>query len=98
MHFLRKRGVSLGDELLGEVIHLTEGCTQCQVRHQVLLSIECEHICRLLLIGWIDEQGPAGHGLHVGVLCANIDVDGIRIQLVIVAVHALELVEIEMLT
>ena len=64
----------------------------------MLLSIECEHICRLLLIGWIDEQGPAGHGLHVGVLCANIDVDSISAQLVVVAVHTPELVEVEVLS
>ena len=36
--------------------------------------------------------------MHVGVLCANIDVDGIGVQLVIVAIHAPELVEVEVLS
>jgi hypothetical protein len=64
----------------------------------VLLSIKCKHICRLLLISWIDQQSPACHVLQVGILCANIDVDSVGTQLVIVAVHAPELVEVEVLS
>ena len=64
----------------------------------MLLGIKCKHICRLLLISWIDQQSPACHGLHVGILCANIDVDSVGTQLVIVAVHAPEFVQVEVLS
>ena len=49
-------------------------------------------VCFLLCFGWIDEEHPARHGVHIDIFRTNVHVNYARIQVRLVALDA-ELVQ-----
>jgi hypothetical protein len=62
--------------------------------NKIGVGLMTNKICLLLLLLWVDDKCARGHGTHVAVLTAYVDVNRLRLKFILIGVK-LELVNTE---
>ena len=81
-------GVLWLDERQGRLVQWWDNGSYFKVIFQMLQGFSNYCVSFSLSIWGIDEKHPAGHRMHVDILCTNVHVNDTGIKIVLIALHA----------